>query len=144
MASVAEAEYGSCFHNGQKAAPMRVTLAEPGHPQPATPIQVDNSCAAGIANNEMKQKRSKAMDMRFHWIRDRINQGHYIVYWRPGYKNKADYYTKHHPPAHHRHVRYDYLHKANTIIDQINIMVSLRGCINFPIRQQTNQMITVK
>ena len=36
------------------------------------------------------KKRSKAMDMRFHWIRNIINQGHYIVYWIPGYTNKAD------------------------------------------------------
>ena len=53
------------------------------HPQQATPIQVDNSCAAAIANNEIKQKRSKAMDMRLHWMRDRINQDNYIVYWKP-------------------------------------------------------------
>ena len=63
---------------------MRVTLHEMGHPQPATPIQVDNLFAAGIANNEIKKKRSKEMDMIFHWIRDIINQGHYIVYWIPG------------------------------------------------------------
>ena len=90
MSSVTEAEYRSCFNNGQKSAPMRVTLHEMGHLQPATPVQVDNLFAAGIVNNEIKQERSKAMDMRFHWIRNRINQGHYIVYWRPGYTNKAD------------------------------------------------------
>ena len=84
------------------------------------------------------------MDMRFHWISGRINQIHYIVYCRPGYTNKADYYTKHHPPAHHRYVRYDYLHKANAIVDKINYMISLQGCINFPALQQTNQMLTVK
>ena len=54
------------FINGQKAEPMRVTLHEMVHPQPATPIQVENSCAAGIANNEIKHKRSKSMDTRFH------------------------------------------------------------------------------
>ena len=133
MYSIAEAEYGSCFHNGQKASPMRVTLHEMGHPQPATPIQVDNLCAYGIASNEIKPKRSKVMDMKFHWIRDRINQGRYIVHWRPGYTNKADYYANNHPPAHHRYVRYAYIHKANAITEKNNNMVSLRGCINFPI-----------
>ena len=54
------------FINVQKQAPMRVTLHGMGHPQPETPIQVDNLCADGIANNEIKQKRSKSMDMRFH------------------------------------------------------------------------------
>ena len=144
MSSVAEAKYGSCFHRGQKEAPMRVTLNEMGYPQPAAPIKVEHLCATGIAKNEIKQKRSKAMDMRFHWIRNIINQGHYIVYWRPGYTNKSDYYTKHHPRAHHRYVKYDYIHKANAIIYQIKNMVSLRGFINFPIIQQKNQMLTVK
>ena len=123
---------------------MRVTLNKMGYPKTKTQIQVDSLCAVGIANNEIKQKRPKSMGTRLHWIRDIINQGRYIVYRRPVYKNKADYYTKHHPPAHHRYFRYDYLHKANAIIEQINNMVSLQGCINFPILQQTNQMLTVK
>ena len=56
MSLVSEAEYGSFFHNGQKAAPILVTLHEMGHSKPATSIQVDNFCAAGIANNEVKKK----------------------------------------------------------------------------------------
>ena len=51
ISSVSESEYGSCFQNGQKSAPMQVTLHEMGHTQPATPIQVDNLCADGISNN---------------------------------------------------------------------------------------------
>ena len=27
------------------------------------------------------------------------------LYWKPGRFNKSDYYTKHHPVAHHRNVR---------------------------------------
>ena len=67
---------------------MRVKLHEMGHPQPATPIQVDNYFSAGIASNEIKQKHSKGMEMRFHWICDRNNHGHYSLYWRPGYTKK--------------------------------------------------------
>ena len=104
---------------------MRVTLYEMIDPQQSTPIQVNNSCADGILNNEIKQNWSKAMDMRFHWIRDRINQGHYIVYWRPGYTNKTDYYTTRHPPSDQSYVRYNSLQKSNAIIDQINNIVSL-------------------
>ena len=65
MASAAEAEYGALFLNVQAAVPIRTTLIEMHHPQPPTPIQVENSTAVGIANNSIKQKRSKAMDMRF-------------------------------------------------------------------------------
>jgi hypothetical protein len=44
------------------------TLADLGHPQPPTPIQTDISwCAAGIINDiTVKQRRSKAIDMRFN------------------------------------------------------------------------------
>ena len=72
MASATEAEVGACFHNAQDACPIRTTLNEMGWPQPTTPIQVDNSCAAGILNDTVKQRRSKAIDMRFYWVRDRI------------------------------------------------------------------------
>ena len=113
MSSAAEAEVGALFYNGQEAVPIRVTLEELGHPQPPTPMQTDNSTASGFANDTIKQKRSKAMDMRFYWIRDRVRQGHFLVYWRPGSENLGDYHTKHHSPAHHRQMRPVYLHIPN-------------------------------
>jgi hypothetical protein len=64
FASAAESEVGSCFHNAQSGAPLRVTLTELGHTQPPTPLRTDNSTAFGILNETIKQKRSKAMDMR--------------------------------------------------------------------------------
>jgi hypothetical protein len=39
---------------------------ELGHLQPLTPIQTDKSTAAGFANDTIKQKCSKAMDMCFY------------------------------------------------------------------------------
>ena len=80
-----------------------------GHPQPATPMQTDNACAEGILNDTVKQKRSKAIDMRFYWLRDRVNQKMFNVYWRPGARNLADYVSKHHPPSHHQKMRPIYL-----------------------------------
>jgi hypothetical protein len=84
LSSAAEAKLAGVFHNGKEACPLRACLTELGHPQPPTPIQTDNSTAAGIANNSVKQKRSKAMDMRFYWIRDRVRRGQLLVYWRKG------------------------------------------------------------
>ena len=40
------------------------------------------------------------MDMRFHFIRDRMLQGQFHIYWDPGKNNVGDYYTKHHHPLH--------------------------------------------
>jgi uncharacterized protein YbcC (UPF0753/DUF2309 family) len=74
MTSAAKAKVGALFINGQDAIPLRNTLIELGHLQPPMPmIQTNNSTAAGFANDTIKQKRSKAMDMRFYWIKDLIN-----------------------------------------------------------------------
>jgi hypothetical protein len=113
MASATEAEVGACFHNAQEATSICTTLKELGWPQPTTPIQVDNSCAAGIINNTVKQRRSKAIDMRFYWVRDRVNQGQFRVHWRPGHENLADYFTKHFSPKHHQDMRSTYLHEPS-------------------------------
>jgi hypothetical protein len=72
VASAAESEVGACFHNAQSGAPLRVTLTELGHTQTPTPLRIDNSTAFGILNETIKQKRSKAMDMRYHWLTDRV------------------------------------------------------------------------
>ena len=80
-----------------------------GYPQTTTTIVTDNSTASGIANDTIKQQRSRAIDMRYHWIRDRVVQGQFKVTWKPGKENKADYYTKHHAGAHHQRVRPQYL-----------------------------------
>ena len=114
MSSAAEAETGGIFMATQRACPIRVTLAELGHPQPSrgTPIYNDNSTATGILNSAMRQKLSKALDMRFYWVEDRIKQKHFQLIWRKGAINMADYFTNHHPPWHHKKMRYRYLHKS--------------------------------
>jgi hypothetical protein len=120
MASAAEAETGGLFINGQEATYIRRVLEEMGHPQDGpTTIITDNSTANGFANATMKIKRSKAMDMRFYWIRDRVKQGQFKVLWQRGETNLADYFTKHHPPSHHTAMRKIYLHdKKSTVTSE--------------------------
>jgi hypothetical protein len=55
-------------------------LANIGHPQSATPLFCDNEVAIGIAADTVSQRMSKATDMRLHWIRDRVRQGHFRVF----------------------------------------------------------------
>jgi hypothetical protein len=114
LSSATEAELAALFHNAKEAAMLRTILEDMHHPQPATPIQTDNACAAGICNDTVKQRRSKAMDMRFYWVRDRVRQGHFLVHWRKGAENLADYHTKHHSPSHHRLKRGQYLLELHT------------------------------
>ena len=73
MAPAAEAELAALFKNGQEAVVLRNTLLNLGHHQPPTPIKTDNSTVAGISNHTILQHTSRAMDMRFYWVRDRVN-----------------------------------------------------------------------
>jgi hypothetical protein len=34
------------------------------------------------------------MDMRYHWLTDRVRQKQFDVYWRQGCENLGDYHTK--------------------------------------------------
>jgi hypothetical protein len=130
MSSASEAEIGALFENCKRATILRTTLEEMGHPQPATPVQTDNSTACGIANKNLKQQRLRAMDMRFYWVRDRADQGQFKITWGPGSGNLADYASKHHPPAHHQAMRPLYLYTGDKANKQCNAMLtSLRGCV---------------
>ena len=65
MASAAEAELGCLFVKTKEGEVLRTSLEEMLHPQGPTPKQTDNSTASGIINETVKQRRSKAIDMRF-------------------------------------------------------------------------------
>ena len=113
MASAAEAEVGALYLNAQEVLCIWQCLIELGHLQPATPIKTDNSTAKGILTKTIKQKRSKAIDMQFYWLKDRAEQGQFNIYWEPGKHNLTNYPTKHHTGAHHAIVRPMYLYDAN-------------------------------
>ena len=103
--SAMETEVAATFYNAKEALPFRVNLTKMGHPQPPTPMEVDNETAIGFLKSTMKQKRSKAIDMIFYRSRDRFNQNQFTIYWRPGSNNVGDYVSKHHSPAHHQSMR---------------------------------------
>jgi hypothetical protein len=63
-ALAAEAELGALFLNAQEANVLRLTILELGHPQPPTPIHINNTTAIGIVNNTIKCQRSHAMEMQ--------------------------------------------------------------------------------
>jgi hypothetical protein len=127
MSSAAEAEVGALFLNAKEATVLHTTLSEMGHQEPATPLQTDNSTTNGIINGTVKQQASKAIDMRFYWVRDRSNQGHFKVYWAPGRETLGDYFTKYHSPKHHRLMQPTFLHMPASPYTRM-----LRGCVDSP------------
>jgi hypothetical protein len=70
MSLAAEAEVGALYINCREVIPARHTLELMGHPQPPTPMQMDNTTALGIINNNVI-KKLKAMDMKYHWLCNR-------------------------------------------------------------------------
>jgi hypothetical protein len=83
MSSAAEAELGALYLNACKAVYLQQILTEMGPPKLQTPIQTDNLMAEGVINNKIQPKRAKAMDMRFHWLRNLKAQDQFRIYWRP-------------------------------------------------------------
>jgi hypothetical protein len=71
----------------------------------------------GVINNKIQPKRTKAIDMRFHWLRNRKAQGQFRIYWQLGKTNLTDYFTKHHPPMHHVNVRSEFLTKIKDLTE---------------------------
>jgi hypothetical protein len=120
MSLVTEAELAALYIMAQEALYIRIILKEMGHKQPPTLMQTDNAMADGVINCKVQPKRTKAMDMQFHWLRDRECQQQLRIYWQPGKLNYADYWTKHHPTAHHWNIRKEFL-TPHTVLAMLRI-----------------------
>ena len=138
MTSAAEAETITVFNNGKAAIPIIVTAEELGHPQNGATFKTDNSTCDGILNATMRQKRSKHYDMKIWWFRDQIKKGLFRLFWEKGCSNLADYFTKHHPPSHHKLMRPKYIQPDNKQINSLQSLV--QGCVP-PWRDSLTRMI---
>jgi hypothetical protein len=98
--SAMEASYAAMYLNALNATVDRQTLSDLGHPQEPTIITYDNTAAGNMANKTAKVKRSKAIDMRYHWIQDRMQSGEFRINWKPGPHNIADFPSKAYPVHH--------------------------------------------
>ena len=97
VASATEAELAAIFTNAQLAISLRHALVFLGHPQGPSLIVSDNLVGVNILNGTAKSRRSRSMDLRYFWVKDRISQKQFKLAWAPGSQNLADYLTKIHP-----------------------------------------------
>ena len=88
-----------------------------GHPQKSTEIITDNSTEDGIIRGTMKQIWTKAMEIRFYWVRDRAEQKQFE---KPGQKNFGNYFTKHNPATHQLSI-------IQTLL--VNSIIAVQECI---------------
>ena len=91
-----------------------MTLMELDHPQQQTPLEIDNTTAHGTLTNTHMYKISKAIYVRFFWLRNRENEKQFKLCRAKVINNLSDYFTKHHPTEHHRNIRK--LHLASALI----------------------------
>ena len=81
VASITEAETSGVFHNTQTAIRIIHLLEALVHKQPPVHIKTDNITCAGFANKNIRNKRSKAWDMRYWWLREGFAKNFFKVYW---------------------------------------------------------------
>ena len=105
MSSAAEAKLAALYICAKEMVPLRQALVEMGWPQPKSPIQCDNSTAIGVSNGKKIPRKTKSIDMKYHWLRCRDAQGKFRYFWAPGPDNLADYSTNNHPAIYHLYQR---------------------------------------
>ena len=87
--SSCEAEYIAFTQAAQKLRAVQLLLQELGvELNCPSPINVDNTSAHGTTS------RSKHIDLRFHYIRDMVNRGAFLVRHVPSRDQLADALTK--------------------------------------------------
>ncbi len=55
---------------------------------------VDNECAIGLATSSVRPRKSKSIDMRLDWLKERVSQRFFRLVFLPGLINPADVLTK--------------------------------------------------
>jgi hypothetical protein len=109
---------------------LQLILTKLGHPQPPTPIHIDNATIVGIVNKTIKQQRSQAMEVRYFWLLDGKMQQYFKFNYQPGLENLGDYPSKHHTADIHQHVRPYYFHMNNspTLLPRAMKPSTCQGC----------------
>ena len=116
-----------------------------GHQQPPTLVVTDIIVVNSIINVKAKNI-SRAIDMIFYSVRDRILQNHFHIFWEEGKKNLANYVTKHHPIWLHRKMRPIYVNKKKDIQPQnTGELGPGEGVLELPIQEEPrNQIILLR
>lgn len=93
--STCEAEYVALATATQEAKFLRQLLADlTCLPCKSVCIYVDNQGAIGLANNPIHHKRSKHIDVKYHYVRLEIQHGIVELTYVPTDNNVADVFTK--------------------------------------------------
>ncbi|GAA5864492.1 hypothetical protein JCM1840_000519 [Sporobolomyces johnsonii] len=95
--SSTEAEYMAITESGKEAIHLRMLLQELDpvpSPRPATTLYVDNEGARRLTQNPSFHRRAKHIELRWHWIRGRVDDETIGVYRLETKRMPADAMTK--------------------------------------------------
>jgi len=92
--SSTEAEYMAMSDTCRQITWIQSLFQELGYDLVPTPICGDNQGSIFIRSNPVQERRTKHIDIHYHYIRECIKDGKVSVYFVPGNENPADMFTK--------------------------------------------------
>ncbi|KIJ16127.1 hypothetical protein PAXINDRAFT_48622, partial [Paxillus involutus ATCC 200175] len=92
--SSTEAEYMALSDCSRQVVWIRSLLSELGYNLKPIPICGDNQGSIFMATNPITEKRSKHIDICYHYVRKVISQKKVEIYFIDGAANPADMFTK--------------------------------------------------
>jgi len=93
--SSTEAEYMALSDCSRQVVWIRALMGELGFGfKKPTPINGDNQGSIFFAHNPVTEKRSKHIDIRYHYVREKIEENVVAISFIEGVKNPADMFTK--------------------------------------------------
>jgi hypothetical protein len=92
--SSTEAEYMALSDCSRQAVWMKSVFSELGMPLGTIPISGDNQGSIFISSNPVQERRSKHIDIRYHYVRECVEEGKIAIFFIDGSHNPADLFTK--------------------------------------------------
>ena len=92
--SSTEAEYMALSDLCRQISWIQSLFLELGFPFSRTPICGDNQGSIFIGSNPVQERRTKHIDIRYHYIRECIENNKVSVVFIPGSDNPANMFTK--------------------------------------------------
>ena len=123
--STMDAEYIAAAEAAREAIWLRSLLSELGFPQTTTRLNCDNESAIQLANNPGTHARSKHIDIKYHFIREKVYERVLQLSYVRSELQDADFLTKPLPrDAHDRNC-------ARTRLVLTSTSISTLNCISF-------------
>ena len=92
--SSTEAEYVALNDAAKEGLWLRRLLVELRFNPQVTPIMIDNQSTMALAMHKMLKPRTKHIAMRYHWIRELLAEGQFVLRYISTLLNLADLLTK--------------------------------------------------